>query len=308
MTAFNRLLMTVASLLVIGAAIGLRAEQQFMLFASFVDSSTGQPVVAIGQDQVEIREDDVACRILRMEPIDWPVRVELLIDNGAGVGSANLMHLRSGVRAFMQELPSGVVATAITTAPQPRTLVAPTANRQTLLRGAELLTPDDSAGRFIDALSEAAARIEKARARKDGGNDFPVVVALGSTAVEGSLFVERDIERLVQRFQRQAATVHVVMLSSVGSSVGGGAVQVQMGLAITRITGGRYENIAAPSRIETLLPDIARQIARSHARQSQQFRIIFERPGAKSGPLGKVTVAGPPSLTVQLSTDGRLPQ
>jgi len=303
----NVAILTAVIALATVATTALRAQQELTLFASFVDTSTGQPIATIGQDQIEVREGDVPCRIARMDPISWPVRVELLIDNGAGVGAANLIHLRNGVRAFVDQLPSDVEATVITTAPQPRTLIAPTTNRQALLRAEGLLTPDDSAGRFFDALSEAASRIERARDRKDGGNVFPVVVALGSTAVEGSMFGDRDVERLLQRVQRHGATVHVVMLSSTGSGPGGGASQVQIGLAVTKLTGGRYENIAAPSRIATLLPEIAQQIARSHAKQSKQFRITFERPRGKSGQLGNITLAGPSSLTVQLSIDGRLP-
>jgi hypothetical protein len=289
------------------ATVGLRAQRQFSFFASFVDTSSDQPIDTVSQDQVEVRENNVAGRVVRMEAIKWPVRVELLLDNGIGVGSENLSHLRNGVLAFMEALPSGVETTLITTAPQPRTVVGPTTDRKRLLSGAGLLTPENSAGRFIDALSEAAARLEKTRGDKERSTFFPVVVALASTGLEGSTFVERDVERLLTRFQQSSATVHVIMLSSAGHTSDGGAVQMQVGMAVTKATGGRYDGIAAAGRIRTLLPEIAEQIARSHARQSKQFRITFERPDGNSGPLGQVTLAGPSSLTVQLSVDGRLP-
>lgn len=291
------------------AAAGLRAQQQFSFFASFTDAAFGQPVTTVAQDQLEVRENNVAGRIVRMEPINWPVKVELLLDNGIGIGVNNLIHLRNGVRAFMEALPSDVEVAFVTTAPQPRNVIRPTADRQALLRAPDLLTLDTAAGRFVDALIEVAARIDKARADRQQGNFFPVVVVLGSTAAEGSMFGQRDVEQLLQRFQQRGATVHVIMLSSGASGPGtGGWVQAELGQAVTRLTGGRYDNIAAPSRIATLLPEIGQQIAKSHAKQSQQFRITLERPLGASGQIGQLTMAGPSNVVVQLSLDGHLPK
>jgi len=50
----------------------------------------------------------------------------------------------------------------------------------------DLLTPDSSAGRFVEGLQEAAARFDKERADKEKGNFFPVIVIVGSLTAEGS--------------------------------------------------------------------------------------------------------------------------
>jgi hypothetical protein len=283
------------------ATVGLRAQRQVTFFASFVNTSSDQPIDTVSQDQVEVREDDVAGRVLRMEPMNWPVRVELLLDNGIGIGSDNLSHLREGVR--LHRSAASAWNHFITTAPQPRTVVGrPPIARA--LSGAGLLAPERSAPRFIDALSETAARLDKTRVDKERGNFFPVVVA--GFPGSRSIFTDRDVSGF-DAFSTARRHVHVVMLSSGGITADGGATQVQIGMAIAKMTGGRYDNISAPSRIRTLLPEIARQIARSHARQSKQFRITFERPDGKAGQVGHVTLAGPASLTIQLSTDGRIP-
>ena len=80
------------------ATVGLGAQRQVTFFASFVDTSSGQPTVTVSQDQIEVREDNVPGRVLRMEPISWPVKVELLLDNGIGVGSDNLTAIPLTVR------------------------------------------------------------------------------------------------------------------------------------------------------------------------------------------------------------------
>ena len=63
-----------------------------------------------------------------------------------------------------------------------------------------------------------------------------------------------------------------------------GALQTEVGLAVTKLSGGRYENIAAQTRFVTLMPEIAKQIAESNLRQTHQYRITYERPGKDPKP------------------------
>ena len=101
----------------------------------------------------------------------------------------------------------------------------------------------------------------------------------------------------------RAATVHVVMLSSATRGPASGLNSVDVGIAVTKLTGGRYENIAAGQRLATLLPELGQQVAQSHARQSRQYRITFERPNGNA-PLGNVTLAGRNGMRGRLSLDG----
>ena len=162
------------------------------------------------------------------------------------------------------------------------------------------MRPDSGAPRFIEALNEAASRIEKEK-----GNYFPVVVILGSMSAEGSSFNERDIQRMLQRFAERS-TVHVIMLSTGGQSATG-ANQTAVGDAAAKNTGGRYENIAAATRLATLLPEIGAQIAKSHERQSHQFRLTFQRPNGVSGAMGEIGAQIRTGLNSSLTINGRLP-
>jgi hypothetical protein len=250
-----------------------------------------------------VAENGVEGKIVKIEPIDWPVKVQLLIDNGTGM-EQGLVQIRNGVKGFVEALPDGIEMSLVTTAPQPRFIVRPTMDKQAIIQGADRIAPDSGAARFIEALNEAAARIDKEK-----GNYFPVVVIVGSTTADGSSFVERDVQRMLQRFSERAATVHVVMLSTGARATNAvtGANQTNVGEAVTKTTGGRYDNIAAMTRIATLLPEIGAQVAKSHARQSHQFRITFQRPNGASGPLGEVGAATRTGFTPMLSINGRLP-
>jgi hypothetical protein len=95
-----------------------------------------------------------------------------------------------------------------------------------------------------------------------------------------------------------------MVTSAAGSSKEG--AQIEVGLAVTKLSGGRYENIAANTRLATLLPEFGKQIAQSHVRQSHQFRVTYERPpNAKATPqIGlSLTRQGTPVLTL----DGHMP-
>lgn len=280
-------------------AIDLHAQNTVTFFASVVDDK-GAPVTTLAPEDFKVAENGVEGKVAKIEPIDWPVKVQLLIDNGTGMETA-LVQIRNGVKGFVEALPDGIEMSLVTTAPQPRFIVRPTMDKQAVIQGADRITPDSGSARFVEALNEAAARVDKEK-----GNYFPVVVILGSTTADGSSFVERDVQRMLQRFSDRAATVHVIMLST-GARSASGANQTAVGEAVTKTTGGRYDNIAASTRLATLLPEIGAQVAKSHARQSRQFRITFQRPSNASGPLGQVGIATHAGWTPALTINGRLP-
>jgi len=278
------------------------AQRELQFYASFADEAD-EPVADISPEAFVVLEDDVAGRVVRFEPIDWPVRVSVLVDNGYGM-DRHLLEIRNGVQGLLEALPEGVETSVLTMAPQPRWVVRPTTDRAELLDSVGRITPDQSGARFVDALREAAERIAR-----DEGDFFPVVVIVGSTAAANAYVSNQALERMLLRFSEGAATVHVVLLttpSPVGNAISG-SFQTQVGDALARMTGGRFEALAAASRIATLLPEIGEQVAQSHRRQSRQYRVTFERPDGRDGPLGRIGVVAEDGLRVRLSRDGHLP-
>jgi hypothetical protein len=90
------------------------------------------------------------------------------------------------------------------------------------------------------------------------------------------------------------------------TAAGGGANQTAVGMTVTKATGGRYDNIAAESRIATALPEIGELVARSHALQSRPYRVTVQRPPGASGPFsGRIATRS--GLTMVLTRDGRIP-
>lgn len=296
----RRFLLVATLLLLAGATGAVHAQRQFQLFATFVDAS-GAPAASVDPASLQVAENDQEAKVVKVEPLNWPLKLQLLLDNGVGLGGENLIHLRNGVRALLEGLPDGVEVTIVTTAPQPRFVVRATTDRKALLEGVDRLTPDTGAGRFVESLNEATQRIER-----DKSDYFPVIISLGTTSGDTNV-MERDIERLMRRLEQRPTTVHVVMFSAgVGRTAGGGANQTQVGIAVTKFTQGRYENITAASRIATLLPELGAEAAKVHGGQGGRFRLTVERPAGASGNLGRITLGTRGGLVAtSLSMAGR---
>lgn len=277
------------------------AQREFVFFAQFSDAA-GKPVTTLTAADIEVHEDGAAGKILKLEPVDWPIRVALMLDNGTG-SSERIVQVRNGAKGFIEAMPAGVEVSIHTLSPQPRMLVRPTTDRDALLQGIALYAPDSGAGRFIEGLIETVARFEKEK-----GNNFPVVVILGSLTAEGSSIRDRDIKQLFERLSTRSITVHAVLAGNTNASGSQGVANAtQIAIAATKQTGGQYQSIAAVTRLATLLPEIGIQVAQSHVRQSQQYRITFERPQGKTGQVGQVGLAARGGMTVNLTLDGRMP-
>jgi len=296
----SKFLMALAVVLCTTALGVLAQQQQFELFASVVDAA-GKAVDKLEPTDLRVMEAGVEAKVVKVEPVNWPVKVQLLLDNGIGLGAGNIQILKDGVKGLIEALPDNLEVTIVTTAPQPRFLVKPTTDKAMMIEGLSRLAPGSGAGRFVESISEATQRIEK-----DKTDHFPVIIMSGTSSGDANV-LDRDVKRIFERIQKKPTTVHVVLLNTTGSS-SGGANQTQVGMAVTEATRGRYESIAAATRLATLLPEIGKQVATSHEKQSHQFRITVERPAGAKGDVGQVGAGARGGLAVRgLSMDGRLP-
>ena len=275
-----RLRQFVPVLFVLGlCAGGLRAQQQFTLVATIVDPEKGTPVETLTAADVHVLEDGTEAKIVKVEAVVRTVKVQVLIDNGVGVGE-NLSELRNGVRGLLQSLPPDVETTVVTTSPQGRFLVRPTKNHEEVLKGVDRLTPDSATGRFTESLTEAAERANK---DKDA---FTIIIAAGTTSGDRDIR-EEHTKRLLQQILGKPMVVHVLMYNGVRSATGGDT-QIEVGQQVTRVTGGRYELINNMNRYATLLPEFGAEVAKQVTGGTRQFRITAQRPNGKSGNFGKL--------------------
>ena len=279
-------------LLSAAAGVTVRAQEHLDLHVSFTDVS-GAPVLDVQADEIAMVENGIRGTVVHLEQVNRDFDVTLLIDNGIGMGPA-LADIRSAARSFASGLPRGARLSVLTIAPQPRWLVRPTDDSSRVLTAINRLTPDDSLGRFVDALVEAGGRLDS------GSDRIPVIVAVGSTAPDGSSSLEQHFRQLARRVVEHSAIVHVAILSTRATINGrvpvASQLQPTVGLELARLTGGRYEPIAVSSRLGTLLPELAAQIRDD----SRRYHLRVRRPDGAKGDVGQVGLAiSRPGVTIR---------
>jgi hypothetical protein len=288
------------------ASARLQAQQSIQMFLSAVDGE-GKPVTDLKAEDVNVLVDGAACTTAKFEAIDWPVKLTLMVDNGP-VHSDALRQLREALRLFIAELPTDMEVSILSTDPAPRFIYKAGADRAKMLSSIDLITPDSGAPRFIDALTEAADRINKDKTdkNKEKGNYFPVMMMIGSSGIEGSGPQAYQLSKLFKQVSDNAVTVHIVLQSGKLSDPVSGANLIEISLRLTKMTGGRYDSINSETRLSTLLPEFGRQIAKSHVRQSHQYRITC-RPTGGGAPQRIDANVKRPNVSAALTLDGRIP-
>jgi hypothetical protein len=281
------------------AVPGVLAQRQLSLIATITDPS-GAEVAAIDPKEVRVTENGEAASILKVEPVERVPKVQVLVDNGVGMPSDSIGDLRTGVRGLIEALPAGIEITLVSTAPQPRFLERPTTDRQKVLDAVNRLAPDTGAGRFVESLFEATQRIERDK-QQDAAY---TIVAIGTSSGDTNVR-ERDITQIQERLQKFRSVVHVALLTQVGRSSGGGVVQGELGQAVAKQTGGRFENLAVANRLATLLPEIGAQLGKTLGAGSRQFRFVVERPGGASGNLGQLAMGISGKVVSSVAIDQR---
>jgi hypothetical protein len=297
---------SLAGVFVLAFGTPTHAQQPIQIFLSAVDADA-KPVVDLKEEEIDIQIDGAACPIARFEAINWPTKLTVMVDNSP-VFNDSLRQLRESLRAFFNAIPPSMEVSLISTAPAPRFVYKAGNDRVKLMSSIDLLTPDSAAPRFIDALAEAADRAVKEKAGKEVKNFFPVFFIVGNNGVEGSNPRDYQVNKLFKQTLESSATVHVVMLSSSSRQldIGAGTNQIEVGLKLTQLTGGRYEAIAAQTRLTSLLPEFATQIAQSQVRQSNQYRITCQPP-AGSKPQRITAATRRDGISAALTFDGRVP-
>ena len=59
----------------------IAAQKEQQIFVS-VTAPDGTPVTDLQVGQVSVTEDGVECKIVKLEPVNWPIKLHVLVDNG----------------------------------------------------------------------------------------------------------------------------------------------------------------------------------------------------------------------------------
>lgn len=251
-------------------------SQEQSLFVAYTDSE-GEPVTDMEAKNIIIQWDEIDCEIIEVEPINWPLRVTVLVDTGTEAGS-RLAHMRNGLESFLNILPPGIeVAIASTGGARTHYKTKHTSDKEELLSAVGRLVPDRGSSAFFDGLYEAAEEIGDDR----NGEYFPVVVMVAVGGAEGS---NRDrgsaSQQAMENLNASGGTVHTLLLTGVSGpgQRSSGRKQAQWGTDFAAATRGTYQQLGDPTLFRTKLPELAEKLGQKHALVSNQYRITYKPP------------------------------
>ena len=251
------------------------SAQSQSFFISFTDDN-GAPVTDVTREQVIVETDGERSETLSLEPINWPVRVTVFVDNGLASPPV-LDHMREGLRQFLTGLPTDIEVAIATIGGRPQFWSEHTTDRAELEDAVGVIAPEmDGAASFLDALYEEAERLHE----DEEGEYFPVIVMVATNGPEGSTRVrERPFREMMERLMDNSATLHTRMYTFTSvTGVKQGGDQMRWGMDIGQITGGSYEGLSSALGFRTQLPELAEEIARKHRLVSNQYRITYDPP------------------------------
>ncbi|MGB7217222.1 MAG: VWA domain-containing protein [Vicinamibacterales bacterium] len=280
----------------------MAAADRPALFISVVDG-TGTPMTDIDLSQVRFRIGGRLCASPRIELIDWPMKLQVLVDNGVAAAKS-LPAITDALRAFIDELGEGIQTSLVAYAPEPRVLVQPTTNPQKLVAGLDLIAPSPRGARFVEAASQATERIASTK-----GDFFHTLMVITTDGPEETGGVAGKVSRMQKRLTEHPATAHVLMAALGDQPVVGkvaGAVQTQAGFMLTTATRGTFETVNGPAQLSAVMKEFGRKIARSNLLQTHQYRVTCDKPPSNS-PTTALSIAIPLGGDFRVTEDGHLP-
>ena len=295
-----RTALAAAALCVFGAPPPAEAQEHVLHVA--VADADGNPVSGLAEGDIVVQWDGENMETIRFEPIDWPVRLTVFVDNsGAAVGV--VPQIREGLRSLLRVLPAEIEVAVLTLARQPRWITRHTADRAELERGIPNITPDGGTSmRFLDALVEEAGRIDD----DDEREYYPVIVMVSADGVDNSSSQQGRVDRMVERMVNNAVEVHTLLFVS-GMGRGAAAQQFNIGNALMQVTRGSFERIAVGTAIVEKLTELGRDIARKHGFVSNQYRITYRQPRNASAQPAIGVATRRQGLQMLATLDGNVP-
>ena len=277
----------------------VQAQEQ-VLYLGIVNDS-GSPMMDIEAGEVFVQWDGVNGETLDLTRHNWPIRVTVFVDNSYDTLSG-FQDLREGLSAFVSELPDEVEVGLATTTSRPTWVLGHTVDRDDLTRRINLISPRTGGAAFLDALVEAAGRL-------NGDDDrayYPVIVMVSGDGPEISTSTEGRVEEMIQRMILHSAEVHTLVWGR-GMGTRNGAVQSRLGEIMAEQTRGSLDYFVDSVDVVNKLAKLGRDLANKHLLVSNQYRMSYRPPQNPSPQPAIEVLIRRAGLNSILTLDGNIP-
>ena len=281
---------------------------QLLVFISATDAG-GAPLTDLKPDEIAYTESGTPGKVVSLDRHQLPIKLTIAIDNGKDSVQA-LSTLKEGLTGLVGALPADVEVTLITMS-QPQMVVKPTTDRAQITQGITRFGPESGAvAKFSETLVEYTQRLDKDF--KDKKLTYSPVLIVVSTSTPELETVQPDtINKTLNTLQMRGAKVSMIMFTTTPTNTEAVANMKQgrqalIATPIVTASKGKFETLVQFNRLGTLLPEWGKEIAATHAKQTNQFRAIIDRPGGATGPLNNLGLRiTRPGANGSVSPDGR---
>lgn len=256
-----------ASVLLMLAGIAAPRAQTLQrgIYTSVLDKD-GSPVPNLTAADFVVREDNLAREVLRVEPATAPMQVALLVDNSARSNN-NIRDIREAASEFIKAMTGTAMkneVALITVAERATILVDYTADQAKLLKGNVIFTQPNSGAYMLDGIIETGRGFKKREAAR------PVIVAIATNGPELS---NRYRDQVLGAITDAGASFHVVMAGAppTDTLTSEGRERAYVFSVGTDQSGGRYDNVLAPSALASRLKQVADEL-------THQYLVTYARP------------------------------
>jgi len=268
--------------------LGAQAIQR-SLYVSVVNEA-GAPVPDLGPTDFIVREDNIAREVLSVRPADEPMQVALLVDTSQ-IARNDIMHMRDALPAFVTTLTNANESGAknqvaiIAFGERPTVFTEYTSNVAELKKGITRIWAQQGSGPYLlDAIFEVTQAFKKREATR------PVIVAI---VAEGGEMSYRQHDQVLDPLRASTAPLYALMLGSPSTSLSDEERSRSIVLDKGTIdTGGRRDQLLAPSALSDRLKQLANQL-------THQYRVTYARPQSLIPPERVAVAAARPGLTAR---------
>ncbi len=279
------------------------------------------PIADLKAEEILFSEKVGKGKVIKFEPFALPVKVTIGVDNGSDLdargnpvptSSLAIANYRNGLKGFVEAFPEGTEMTLITTSPQPRMVVKPTTDRATILRGLNGFAPENERPRFTDTLVEYSQRLEKEAKDSKMKPYVPIMLMVSTASNESSSYQPSEVQKAMNYLATRRARLYVTVNSTRSGDATAAADlnnnrQAIIAIPVTKALNGRFEALAIFNRLDTLLPEMGRELAAYAKRLGTQYLVTVQRAG--TGPVEGVTIElAREGVTGAVSLDGYYPR
>ena len=284
-------------LTVLLAGSGIAQAKDVERFIKVTDPA-GEPVIDLGAADFTIEHDGEPVDVTRVELIDQPLRVALIVDDADGA-LPFFRYFRDYLPEFVRALPEDSEIGLVLLSGRPRMVVDFTDDHGRVLdQLARFFVEEDRAAGFFAGLEETVDRW-------DDDLRWPVLAVVTTDGPAQRKLTDGRYAAFVERAVERGAVVHALGLYTQRASAGRG---FQTGIAkdVTRITGGWYDTVAGPSHaIGERLMAMAAEIARQYEQTRNQYAVAYEPPPGADPKAGISCAVRRAQVGLSISATGR---